>query len=250
MREQRGLTANTFKRRTSLPPEEREYSASRYHVGTRAGMHPEDNPYITYGKPLGRTYVTTRSGLPAEYNEEDDDDETRTHSTVVVRHRPYTQVETVRVRETDDLEDSQPRRHLHPLVYVGVGLLFLSLFITAYTYIPQAWQRHLDDMQYGYPRTYQTDANVGHGGVSHFIVLNKQGTIEVVELPPDPTKNTPRLYLITSFANDGADLIPATVSFHDITGNGRLDMIVTVYNGTNPTIYQLYNDGTKFKPHV
>jgi len=88
------------------------------------------------------------------------------------------------------------------------------------------------------------------GGVSHFIVLNTHGTIEVVELPPDPTKNTPRLYLITSFANDGADFIPATVSFHDLTGNGRLDMMVTVYNGANPTIYQLYNDGTQFKPHV
>ncbi len=250
MREQ--IAQQPPRRRASLPPEEREYTTSRHMVGTRAGMHPEDNPYITYGnKPLGRTYVTTKTGVPPGYTEEDDDEyETRTRSTVVVRKRPYTQVERVRVRETDDLPDSRHRRHLHPLVYVGVSLLFLCLFLTAYTYIPQAWQHHLDDMKYGYPRTYQTDANVGHGGISHFIVLNKHGTIEVVEIPPDPTKNTPRLYIIASFVNDGADLIPATVAFYNLKGDGGLDMIVTVYNGSNPTIYQLYNDGTQFKPHL
>ncbi len=250
MREQRGINTNTFKRRASLPPE--EVAASYHRVGTRAGLHPEDTPSITYGnKPPGRTYFTTRTGLPPGYNHEDNGyDEPRTRSTVVVRGRPYTQVETVRVREADERAASLQRRHLHPLVYVGVSMLFLSLFIAAYTFIPQLWQRHLDDLTYGYPRTYQTDANVGHGGVSHFLVLNTHGTIEVVELPPDPTKNTPRLYLITSFANEGADLIPATVSFHDLTGDGRQDMIVTVYNGANPTIYQLYNDGTQFKPHV
>jgi hypothetical protein len=238
------------RRRASLPAEEREYTTSSHRVGTRAGMHPEDNPYITYGKPLGRTYITTRTGLPQGYDEDNGYDEPRTRSTVVVRGRPYTQVETVRVRETEERAASLQRRRLHPLVYVGVSLFFLVLFITAYASIPQLWQRHLDDMQYGYPRTYQTDANVGHGGVSHFIVFNTHGTIEVVELPPDPTKNTPRLYLITSFANEGADLIPATVSFHDTSGDGKLDMIVTVYNGANPTIYQLYNDGTQFKSHV
>lgn len=220
-----------------------EHTASRHHVGTGSGMHPEDNPYITR-----RTYVTTRTGLSHGYDE-DDDYQPRTRSTVVVRRRPYTLVDTVRVRETDEL-DPQSRRRPHLLVYVGVSLLFLALFITAWTYIPELWQHHLDDMTYGYPRIYQTDANVGHGGVSHFIVLNRHGTIEVVELPQDPGKNTPRLYLITSFANGGADLIPATVSFYDLTGDGRLDMIVTVYNGANPTIYQLYNDGTKFQPHL
>ncbi len=249
MREQKGLTATSFTRRASLPPGER--TASHHRVGTRTGMQPEDNPYITYGKPLGRTYVTTRTGAPPGYDEEDNDENApHTRSSVVVRQRPYTQVERVRIRETDDLPDRRTRRPMHPLFYVGVSMLFLVVFITAYTYVPALWQRHLDDMQYGYPRTYQTDANVGHGGVSHFIVLNRHGTIEVVELPQDPRKNTARLYIITTFVNDGADLIPATVAFYDLTGNGRLDMIVTVYNGSNPTIYQLYNNGTQFTAHI
>jgi len=129
-------------------------------------------------------------------------------------------------------------------------MLIAVVFIAGYIYIPPAWQRHVDDVTYGYPRTFQTDANVGHGGVSHFIILNLHGTIEVIEDPPNPTRNQPRLYLITQFGNTGADLLPATVSFIDLNGDGKPDMQVTVYNGTNPTIYILFNDGTTFKPHL
>src|SRR6266487_4661311 len=46
--------------------------------------------------------------------------------------------------------------------------------------------RHLDIWHYGYPRTYQTDAVVGHGDSlahpSHFIAINLDGHLEVIEL--------------------------------------------------------------------
>lgn len=129
-------------------------------------------------------------------------------------------------------------------------MLIAVVFITGYLYIPQAWQRHVDDVTYGYPRTFQTDANVGHGGVSHFIVLNVHGTIEVLELPSDPGKFPPHIYIIVRFTNQGSDLVPATVAFTDINGSGKPDMQVTVYNGSNPIIYILFNDGTQFKPHI
>ena len=131
-----------------------------------------------------------------------------------------------------------------------MSMLIIVVFIAGYIYIPPAWQRHADDVTYGYPRTYQTDADVGHGGVSHFLVLNLHGTIKVVEIPPNPIKNKPQLYLITQFGNPGADLLPAIVSFIDLNGDGKPDMQVTVYNGSNPTIYILFNDGTTFKPHL
>src|SRR6266699_5597573 len=48
-----------YRRRASLPPEER--IASYHHTGTRAGMHPEDAPYITttrrYHASAPTTYV-------------------------------------------------------------------------------------------------------------------------------------------------------------------------------------------------
>ncbi len=248
MREQKGITATTFTRRASLPPGER--TASHHHVGSRAGMHPEDNPYITYGKPIGRTYVTTRSGVSSGYDDADyDDDAPRTRSSVVVRRRPYPQVE--RIRETDDLPERRPRRPLHPLVYVGVSMLCLVLFIAAYTSIPQLWQRHLDDTTYGNPRTYQVDANVGHGGVEHFIALNNHGTIEVLEIPSTPTNtNQPHLYIIVRLVSPGADLVPATLSFPDVNGDGKPDLQVTVLDGSNPSVWVLFNNGTTFVPKL
>ena len=129
-------------------------------------------------------------------------------------------------------------------------MLIAVVFIAGYIYIPPAWQRHVDNATYGYPRTFQTDANVGHGGVSHFIVVNLHGTIEVIEVPPNPGRNPPHLYLIAQFGNSGADLVPATVSFTDLNGDGKPDMQVTVYNGSNPTIYILFNNGTTFVPKL
>src|SRR5258708_40266074 len=136
------------------------------------------------------------------------------------------------------------------MFYIGICLVILVLFLTAYTLIPPAFQKWQDDRTYGYPRTYQTDANVGHGGTEHFLALNNHGTIEVVEIPTDPTKNQPHLYIITHFAGQGADLIPATISFSDVNSDGKPDMVVTVYNGTNPTEYFLFNNGTTFVPKL
>ena len=128
-------------------------------------------------------------------------------------------------------------------------MIMLACF-TAYVMVPPAMQKWHDDSAYGYPRTFQTDANVGHGGVSHFIVVNVRGVIEVVEIPGNPsTTNQPHLYIITHFAGQGADLLPATISFTDVNG-GKPTMIVTVYNSTNPTEYILFNNGTTFVPKV
>jgi hypothetical protein len=242
MREQRGLTATTFKRRASLPPEER--TASWHHIGTRSGMHPEDTPYIT----------TTRSRYHAPTTEHyvEVDEEEEFHSRPTTRGgtsarrydlAPYGRGE----RRTEEL----PRQGKHPIFYVGLFLVILVAFLTAYTFIPPAVQKWRDDSVYGYPRTFQTDANVGHGGIEHFIVLNNKGTIEVVEIPTNPSPtNQPRLYIIVRLSSQGADLVPATVSFPDVNGDGKPDLQVTVYNGANPSIWILFNNGTIFVPKL
>jgi len=125
--------------------------------------------------------------------------------------------------------------------------VILVVFLTAYTLIPPAFQKWSDDRTYGYPRTFQTDANVGHGGMSHFIAVNEHGTIEVLEIPNDPSKtNQPRMYIIVRLTNQGADLVPATLSFPDINGDGMPDMQVTVLDGSNPSVWVLFNNGTSF----
>lgn len=116
--------------------------------------------------------------------------------------------------------------------------------------IPPLWQRGSDQFQYGFPRTYQVDANVGHGTKqypdTHFIALNNRGYVEVIEIPegvPDRS-HPPQMYLVARPDNATADQAPATLTFEDVLGNGKMDMIVHC-NG-NEVI--LYNDGSTFKP--
>jgi hypothetical protein len=242
MREQRGINANTFKRRASLPPEER--TASYHHAGTRAGMHPEDNPYITstrsrFNAPTTGTYI--------EVDEEGEDVYTRPPTRSSARRYDLAPYAKRGERRTEEL--ARPGKH--PLFYIGICLVIMVAFLTAYTLILPAVQKWQEDRTFGYPRTFQTDANVGHTGTEHFIALNNHGTIEVLEIPnyPSPANQT-RLYIIVRLTNQGADLVPATLSFPDINGDGKPDMQVTVLDGSNPSIWVLFNNGTSFVPKL
>jgi hypothetical protein len=231
------------RRRAGLPPEEREYAASRHAVDSRSGMHPEDRPYMT--STSSRSHAPTTATY-FEVDEEGEDIYTRPPIRTSARRYDLTPYRHGRgERQTEEL----PRPGKHPIFYIGISMVILVVFLTAYTLIPPALQNWSDDRTYGYPRTFQTDANVGHGGMEHFLALNNHGTIEVLEIPTDPTKNQPHLYIITHLAGQGADLISATVSFPDVNG-GKPHMVVTVFNGTNPTEYFLFNNGTSFVPKL
>ncbi len=242
MREQ--IAQQPARRRASLPPEEREYTTSRHHAGTRSGMHPEDTPYITttrkYHAPTTEHYFAV--------DEEGEDVYTRPPTRTSARRYDLTPYRHGRrERETEEL----PRQGKHPLFYIGICLVILVVFLTAYTLIPPLLQKWSDDRTYGYPRTFQTDANVGHGGTEHFIAVNTHGTIEVLEIPTDPGKtNQPHLYIIMHLSGQGADFIPATLTFPDVNQDGKPDLQVTVYDGTNPSIWILFNNGTTFVPKL
>src|SRR5215471_4509736 len=107
------------RQRASLPPEER--TASYHRVGTRAGMHPEDTPYITTNRTSARRYDLI----------------------------PY-------ANRGEPLTEELPRQGNHPFFYIGICLAIMVLFLTAYTLIPPALQQWSADRVYGYPRTYQT----------------------------------------------------------------------------------------------
>jgi len=244
MREQQGINANTFKRRASLPPEEREYLTSRHYVGTRSGMHPEDMPYMSTARSRSHAPTTqTYFAIDEEEKEAYAQAPTRTSA----RRYDLAPYEKRGERRTEELH----RQGKHPLFYIGICLVIMVVFLTAYTLIPPALQRWSDDREYGYPRTYQTDANVGHGGAEHFIALNNHGTIEVIEIPNDPGKTSqPRLYIIVRLSSQGADLVPATLSFPDVNGDGKPDMQVEVLDGSNPSVWILFNNGTTFVPKL
>jgi hypothetical protein len=200
-----------------------------------------------------RASVTTRSryhapttDTPVEVDEEREEVYTRPPTRTSARR-----YDLIPVRRQERRTEALPPQGKHPMFYIGICLVIMTLFLTCFVLIPPALQKWSDDRTYGYPRTYQTDANVGHGGVEHFIALNNHGTVEVLEIPSNPsTANQPRLYIIVRLSSQGADLVPATVSFPDVNGGGKPDMQVEVLDGSNPSVWILFNNGTTFVPKL
>jgi len=165
----------------------------------------------------------------------------------------YTQDEEEEEEELDERDTRLPPRNarrfqIHWSVFVGIALLLMLGGWIAFNDLGVWWQNHTDDVTYGIPRTYQTDAVVGHSdsnsNPSHFIALNLRGQIYVIELPGgDATKA--RGYFITSEVG-GDPHPPVTVKFQDLTHSGHLDMVVTIGDPPNPLIVFLFNNGSQF----
>ena len=142
---------------------------------------------------------------------------------------------------------ARARRRFHPLFFVGVGLLvtiFLWIGITQLV----AWGANAyNTIVYGYPRTFQTDAVVGHqdsaSSPSHFLALNFHGQIEIIEFPGgDPTHA--RVFLGPQLFGQNNDLAPATLRFIDLNGDGKPDMVIEVQGSQ----IVFLNDQGSFRP--
>lgn len=139
------------------------------------------------------------------------------------------------------------RSQIHPLFFVGVGLLVtIVLWIVIAQII--AWGTGVLDLwRYGNPRTYQVDAVVGQGdsaqSPSHFLVLNLQSQIVIVDFPAgDPSKA--REFVVSSILSQNSEQIPVTIRFLDVSHNGRPDMIIRA-GGAQAF---LVNTGSTFRP--
>lgn len=117
----------------------------------------------------------------------------------------------------------------HPLLYLGAGMLLMVLLWVLLSSFIGWFSTTMDNIHYGYPRTYQTDAFVGHneqnGVPSHFIAINLHGHIEVIEMPGGDASHA-RIYLGPQLYGNGADLVPVTLKFVDVNGDHLPDMVV------------------------
>src|SRR5260221_5844053 len=138
------------------------------------------------------------------------------------------------------------RRRRHWSVYLVTGMATMTALVIGLYSVGSWWQHVQDDWTYGMPRTYQTDAVVGHNHdssshPSHFLAVNLKGRIEVFELPAgDPTKV--RVFFGPTIAGNGADQVVVTISFTDSDHDGTPDMILH-YGGSAEV---LYNKGGTF----
>lgn len=125
-------------------------------------------------------------------------------------------------------------RHLMPVVsVVTFGVAALALYILIGTLV--SWgQVSFDDIRYGRPRTMHLEGFVGrpeeaNGQPTHFIALNLQRQVIVLELPGGDAnliRSLPGPYLFG--ANE--ELTPVVIALHDIDGDGQSDLLITVRN--------------------
>src|SRR5258708_17724718 len=120
-------------------------------------------------------------------------------------------------------------RGAHPLLYLGIGMLAMLTLWTVLSLAVSWGSTTWNDLQYGRPRTFQIDALVGHneagGTPSHFIALNLNGRIEVIEFPGGDGSKA-RIYLGPQLYGTDANLQPVTLSFVDVNGTHRPDMLI------------------------
>ncbi len=131
-------------------------------------------------------------------------------------------------------------------------LAMLALWLVGSNIVSWGTQVY-NDAHYGYPRTYQTDAVVGHNHdsaahPSHFIAINLNRQAVVIEMMAgDPQKAITYIAPVV-IAGPGGDRAPITVEFRDVTGDNLKDMILHIHLPSQDQISIFINDGTKFRP--
>ena len=134
-----------------------------------------------------------------------------------------------------------------PLLAVVVGMFVMALLVLGFSTVSAWWQVHLDDMQYGRPRTFQMDAVVGHqdsaSNPTHFVFINLNRHVEIIELPGGDSAHA-RIYTGPILYGNGQDLTPVTGEIRDVNGDGKPDLIVHIQDQQIVFI----NDGTQFRP--
>ncbi len=141
---------------------------------------------------------------------------------------------------------------VHWLLPIGIGMIAMLVLWEVGT-LALAWgMARYDDIRYGNPRTYQTDFVVGHGGdsprhPSHFIAINLNRQAIVVEFPAGNPSGAQSYVVPDYILGPGGDLVPVTLEFRDVTGDGKPDMIIHMHLQSQDQTFVFVNDGTKFR---
>lgn len=153
---------------------------------------------------------------------------------------------TIETQQHQSLYSRRPHG-FYWLFFVGIAFLTMVLGYVSFNAFGSWWQIHQDDGTYGRPRTFQVDAVVGHDDSfqhpSHFIAMNLNRHVLVIEVPGgDVSKSI--IYYGPTLLGDGQDLTPVTLTFQDMNGDGRPDMVIHILDQT----IVFLNNGSKFTP--
>ncbi len=187
----------------------------------------------------GITPVAQRASLLSPKNTEEDEEAASGKTSAAPR------ANTPRSTRTDARRRITLRAH--PLLLLGLGMIVMLVLWTGLSLAVSWWNTTWDDLHYGRPRTFQIDAVVGQNdspsSPSHFIALNLNGRIEVIDFPGGDVSKA-RIYTGPQLYGAGQDLIPVTLSFADVNGNHHPDMIIRFQD----TRIVYVNDHGGFRP--
>jgi hypothetical protein len=166
-------------------------------------------------RSAGQSQLTARrqAQYPAE-TEEDDYPEPRM-PTSAVRWRDTRGNQVIqRGRQRIVIHDEPPPRKSHWMLTLGIGMILMLSLYVGFTWVSNWWTNRQLDATYGFPRTYQVDAVVGHNNdssanPSHFIFLNLNGHVEIIEIPAGDASKT-KIYIGPTLFSDNAPLIGPT----------------------------------------
>lgn len=155
--------------------------------------------------------------------------------------------EEVAPQRSSGLLRARPRVRFHWLVFVGIALFIMIIGWLTFSALGSWWQVTQDDWHYGRPRTFQMDAVVGHNdspsNPTHFIAENLNRHIIIIEIPGgDPSKA--KIYSGPVLIGPGQDLTAITLTFKDVNGDGKPDMLVNVQD----THFVYINENGAFRP--
>jgi hypothetical protein len=254
------------------------HEADNTYAGHQAGIHPEHQPYVS--EDLTQSRTGRNAPLNSDYQLEEDDSYyiTRPHTSSrryngspvatrqsAVNAQVYRQGNRI-FRYRGDLSQrpqlppqheihreeyevvSQRGRRLHPLVWLGLFIILLTLGWIGLNLVTSWYQEVQTDWTYGKQRHFEIDAVVGHNdsqtNPSHFTAENNGGEIIVIELPGGDVSKA-KIYQVETIPGN-INNPPVKLSFQDVNGDGKPDMLVQVGNGSDIFNVVLYNNGTQF----
>jgi hypothetical protein len=152
-------------------------------------------------------------------------------------------------QEDFDSEPAIPTRRRFsvgkPVLALLLGALFLLGMVLFWQHaVLPTWNGLTDQWNYGSARVTQMDADVGHGGVSHFLAEYYQGNILIIEISVSHSNNA-HFYTLSGFIENGANTPVIQLALDDTNHDGKPDLVITI-EGTNFSTV-LHNTGTAFQ---
>lgn len=125
---------------------------------------------------------------------------------------------------------------------MGFGaLVIIGAWVGIQKVVVPTWNNLQDQWHLGDYRIVQMDADVGHGGKSHFLAQWYHGRILIVEMPAN-NPHALHTYSLEPLATKDEGTIKLIVE--DENHDGRPDLVIQI--GENPMAIILYNTGAAF----